>query len=49
MHQREGRSCGTRKEIMVLHTSHPTTGIQLEIQGLDNGGQVIYSSQENED
>ncbi|WP_336781325.1 hypothetical protein [Paenibacillus illinoisensis] len=28
---------------------HPTTGIQLEIQGLDNGGQVIYSSQENED
>ncbi|MCG7384402.1 hypothetical protein [Paenibacillus sp. ACRRY] len=27
----------------------PTTGIQLEIQGLDNGGQVIYSSQENED
>ncbi|MFK0522801.1 hypothetical protein ACINKY_11410 [Paenibacillus illinoisensis] len=27
----------------------PTTGIQLEIQGLDNGGRVIYSSQENED
>ncbi|WP_416291974.1 hypothetical protein ACM7Q1_15505 [Paenibacillus illinoisensis] len=27
----------------------PDKGIQLEIQGLDNGGQVIYSSKENED
>ncbi|MCM3204151.1 hypothetical protein [Paenibacillus illinoisensis] len=49
MLQRVGRSCGTEKEIMVRHTSAPDNGIQLEIQGLDHVGQVIYLSLQNED
>lgn len=44
-----GPSNKNQERLWYAIIQQPTTGIQLEIQGLDNVGQVIYSSQENED